>query len=82
MPAKRSRPTVTAETIRKLKQQHSAALLQMRGVCGAGVEQDENGSYVLAIHLAEDSAKVREAVVKRVGSVPVKFIRSGPFRAL
>ena len=66
--------------LRKLKQKHSATLLQTPGVCGVGIEQDADGKFVLAVHLAEDSAQVRAAVTRQLGEAPLKFIPSGPFQ--
>jgi hypothetical protein len=67
------------EKVRKLKNEHSAALLQTRGVCGVGVERDDQGDYVLTVHLSEDTPEVCETVRKRVGNAPLKLIKSGPF---
>ena len=70
------------EVVKKLKSEHSAALLGTPGVCGVGVEKDDHGDYVLAVHLSEDTAEVRDQVLKRVGGAPLKLIKSGPFTKL
>ena len=72
----------TEKQVRIFKRKFSAVLLQTPGVCGVGVEQDESGDYILAVHLSEDTVEVRQTVQKTVGAAPVKMIPSGPFKKL
>ena len=66
-------------TVRKLKKDYSAILLKTSGVCGVGVEKDEEGGYVLTVHLSADTREVRDSVIRCVGGVPLKWVKSGPF---
>lgn len=63
----------------ELKRRHSARLLALPGVCGVGVEKDEHGNYVLAVHLDPANPKSGEAVPDTLEGYTVKKIRSGPF---
>ncbi len=72
----------TEEEARAIKRRHSPQLLQQPGVCGVGVEKDEAGNYVIAIHLDTDDPAVRARLPEQIEGHPVKFIRSGPFRKL
>lgn len=62
-----------------IKRRHSADLMGQPGVCGVGVEKDENGAFVLAIHLESDAPEVTEKLPRAIEGLPVKLIRSGPF---
>lgn len=66
-------------TVKQLKNEYSAILLKTPGVCGVGVEKDEQGGYVLTVHLSADTTEVRESVIRCVGAVPLKWVKSGPF---
>jgi hypothetical protein len=70
----------TEKEIRDLKQRHSLRLLNQPGVCGVGVEKDETGGYVLAIHLNTDDPQILSQLPKEIEGHPLKFLRSGPFR--
>ena len=70
----------TEEEIRIVKRQFSSRLLRVPGVSGVGIERDESGGYVLAIHLADPDA--RKHMPPDLQQYPVKFIHSGPFRKL
>ena len=63
----------------ELKRRHSARLLALPGVCGVGVEKDEHGKYVLAVHLDATNPKSSEAVPDILEGYTEKKIRSGPF---
>jgi len=72
----------TEELARTVKAKHSPELLQKPGVCGVGVEKDDNGDYVIALHLDNDNPKLQAELPKELEGVPVKHLFSGPFRAL
>jgi hypothetical protein len=48
-------------------------------VSGVGIEKDA-GEYVLTVHLDSDSAEVDKDLPDEIDGVPVKYLRSGPFR--
>jgi hypothetical protein len=69
----------TEEQIKRVKRQHSGALLSQPGVSGVGIEKDESGGFVLAVHV--DSEEALRRVPEHLEGVPVRRIRSGPFTA-
>ena len=70
----------TENEIRELKRRHSLRLLNQPGVSGVGVEKDETGGYVLAIHLNTDDPQILSQLPRELEGHPLKFLRSGPFR--
>jgi hypothetical protein len=68
------------EEVRKLKRSVSARLLREPGVHGVGVEADEKGGYVLAIHVDDENREIVRNPPEDLRGQPVKFVRSGPFR--
>jgi len=70
------------EAVREVKRRHSPELLRQPGVCGVGVEKDEAGNYVIAVHLDTDDPEVRARLPQQIEGYPLKLIRSGPFRRL
>jgi hypothetical protein len=66
----------------EVKRRHSSYLLNQPGVCGVGVEKDDHGQFVLAIHLDTDDPEVPRHLPKEIEGHPVKLVRSGPFRKL
>ena len=70
----------TEEKIRDVKRRHSLHLLKQPGVCGVGVERDEAGDYVLAVHLDDPGARAN--LPDEIEGHPVKYVQSGPFRKL
>jgi hypothetical protein len=70
--------------VEELKRRHGRRLLRIRGVVGVGVERsDKEDGYVLVVHVKEDDAETRAAVVKEVGDgTAVRIVKSGPFRKL
>jgi hypothetical protein len=70
----------TEQEIRELKHRHSARLLGEPGVSGVGIEKDDAGGYVLAVHL--DSDNPPQAQPDEIEGYRVKYIQSGPFRKL
>jgi hypothetical protein len=71
---------MTADQVRDIKRRHSAALLSQPGICGVGVEKDEAGEHVLAIHVDAGHPEALKAVPERIEGCPTKVIASGPFR--
>jgi hypothetical protein len=67
---------------REVKRRHSPQLLQQPGVCGVGVEKDEAGNYVIAIHLDTDDPQVRARLPQKLEGLAVRLVQSGPFHKL
>ncbi len=72
----------TKQEIRELKHRHSARLLSQPGVSGVGVEKDDKGEYVLAVHLDSDDSEGLKLLPDKIEGYSVKYIKSGPFRKL
>ena len=72
----------TEQEIRELKRRHSARLLSQPGVSGVGIEKDETGDYVLAVHVDSDAPEVDKSLPDEIEGYRVKYIKSGPFRKL
>ena len=70
------------EQVREVKRRHSPRLLSKPGVAGVGIEKDDSGEYVLAVHLASDDPETVKGLPEEIEGVPVKYIHSGPFRKL
>ncbi len=68
------------DDIREVKRRHSAELMRQPGVCGIGVEKDEAGEFVIALHLDTDDPQVQQRLPKELEGFRVKLIKSGPFR--
>ena len=68
------------DQVRSVKQRHSAQLLQRPGVQGVGVEKDEQGQYVLAVHLNADAQADASQIPSEIDGVPVRLHTGGPFR--
>ncbi|HEX9424417.1 MAG TPA: hypothetical protein VF899_14345 [Pyrinomonadaceae bacterium] len=49
---------------------------------GVGIEKDDAGEYVLAVHLDSDTPEAGKELPAEIEGVPVKYVRSGPFRKL
>lgn len=49
---------------------------------GVGVEKDETGEYVLAVHLDSDNPEAGEGLPDEIEGCRVRYIRSGPFDKL
>ncbi len=65
-----------------MKRRHSPQLLSRPGVCGVGIEKDESGAYVLAVHLDAGNKNAHSGLPQEIEGYAVKYIRSGPFRKL
>lgn len=72
----------TKQEIRELKHRHSARLLSQSGVSGVGIEKDDAGEYVLAVHLDSDDPEALKLLPDEIEGYSVKYIKSGPFRKL
>jgi len=70
------------EEIEEIKRRHSTRLLKLEGVCGVGIEKDEMGNYLLAIHLNATQPKAGSQLPDQIEGYPVKLIYDGPFRKL
>ena len=75
----RGDPIATEHQIREVKRRHSARLLSQPGVSGVGIEKDEQGEYVLAVHLDAGKPESSKELPAEIEGVPVKYVRSGPF---
>jgi hypothetical protein len=51
-------------------------------VSGVGIEKDEAGEYVLAVHLDSDDSEAPKSLPDEIEGHRVKYIRSGPFHKL
>jgi len=67
---------VTEKQIRDLKRRYSLQLMNLKGVSGVGIEKDESGSFVLAIHLNNASPETLD-LPKELNDVPVKYLQQG-----
>lgn len=72
----------TEQEIREVKRRHSPHLLSVPGVSGVGIEKDDAGEYVLAVHLDTDNPEARKRLPDAIEGYRVKYIQSGPFRKL
>jgi hypothetical protein len=72
----------TEQEIREVKRRHASRLLSQPGVSGVGIEKDDAGEYVLAVHLDTDNPEADKSLPDEIEGHRVKYIRSGPFRKL
>ena len=76
------RGMTTENTALEVKRRNSAHLRSLAGVCAVGVEKDEAGDFVLAVHLDETIVEAGEDVPDLVEGVIVVRLRGGAFRKL
>ncbi len=70
----------TKEKLKELKRRYSLQLLNQEGVSGVGIEKDESGDLVLAIHLSKSSPETLD-LPEELENYPIKYIRQdGGFR--
>jgi hypothetical protein len=69
----------TQSEIDEVKERHSERLMNMPGVVGVGVERDESGQFVLALHVETDDPRVLGGLPRQVEGHPVKIIGGGPY---
>lgn len=67
------------DELRQIKRRHSARLLQLPGVSGVGIEKDESGDLVLAVHLDSTDPDAGNDVPDMIEGQPIKRVKSGPF---
>jgi hypothetical protein len=72
---------VSEEEVKAIKRRHSPRLLHEPGVCGIGVEKDQNGNFVITVHLDATQPDAGATVPDSIEGCPVKLVRSGPFTA-
>lgn len=65
---------ITEQQIKEVKRRYSLSLLNQKGISGVGVEKDEGGDYVLAIHL-NDSSPENIKLPAELDDYPIKYIR-------
>ncbi len=70
------------EALRQVKARHSRALLARPGVSGVGIELDDRGQPALTVHLDADRPEARDGLPDEIEGHPVRYLRTGPFRAL
>ena len=68
----------TEAQVTAVKQRRSLELLRQPGVQGVGVERDDAGGFVLAIHVDANQPSLQ--IPGTIDGVPVRLIRGGPFR--
>lgn len=69
----------TEEMAKEVKRRHSARLLQEPGICGVGVEKDEQGEFFLAVHLDAGNPQAGANLPDSIEGCPVRRVQSGPF---
>jgi hypothetical protein len=69
----------TEAEISDLKRRHSARLMARPEVSGVGVERDEAGGYVLAVHLASDDPALVATLPCEIEGYPIRYTGSGPY---
>ena len=69
----------TQEEAHRIKRRHADRLMKIPGVVGVGVEKDERGRFVLAVHV-DAGKETGPRIPDHLESLPVKLVRSGPFR--
>ena len=62
------------EKLKELKSRYSSQLLNQKGVFGVGIEKDEAGKPILAIHL-DGSAAENLDLPKEFEEYPIKLVR-------
>ncbi|HYM60602.1 MAG TPA: hypothetical protein VEZ11_06895 [Thermoanaerobaculia bacterium] len=69
----------TEAEVTRVKERYSMQLMSKPGIVGVGVEKDEDGEYVLAVHLGTPGA--RETLPDEIEGVRLKPIHTGPYKA-
>lgn len=67
----------TEEEVSEIKDRHSMRLLNLPGVTGVGVEQDEQGEFVLAVHVETGDPTARADLPDEIEGCPVRVVSSG-----
>lgn len=63
----------------RIKQRYSMQLMAKPGIVGVGVEKDQDGEFVLAIHVSTPGAD--QSLPGDIEGVRLKPIHSGPYKA-
>ena len=71
---------MTQEEASRIKRRHADQLMKIPGVVGVGVEKDDQGRFVLAVHFDARKEGGDPPIPDHIDNCPVKLIRSGPFR--
>ena len=71
---------LSEQQVRDIKRKHSGRLLQQPGVSGVGIERDEAGHYVLAVHLDAAQPDAGAAVPDTIEGCKVARHFNGPFK--
>lgn len=72
----------TEEEIHDLKRRHAPLLMARPEVTGVGVERDEAGSYVLAVHLTSDDPALLATMPREIEGHPIRYTGSGTYTRL
>jgi hypothetical protein len=70
----------TPEELRVLRDQHESWLRALPGVVGTGIGMDKSGRISLKVLSNRISAETRNAIVERLGDVPVAIEETGEIR--
>jgi hypothetical protein len=68
------------DDLKAVKRRHAAALLRKPGVCGVDIDEDPDGTPVIAVHLETDDPEVRKQLPRELEGHPIKFVHTGPVR--
>ncbi|HEX7317885.1 MAG TPA: hypothetical protein VF297_28535 [Pyrinomonadaceae bacterium] len=68
------------EEVAQVKDRHSDRLLDLPGVVGVGVTEDEGGEYVLTVHVETDEPEVRAQLPDELEGCPVRVVQTGRYR--
>jgi hypothetical protein len=63
-----------------IKDRHSDRLLDLPGVVGVGVAEDEGGEYALVVHVESDEPEVRGQLPDEIEGCPVKVVQTGRYQ--
>lgn len=70
----------TEQKLKELKRRYSLQLLNQEGISGVGIEKDESGDYVLAIHLNNSTPESLDLPAE-LEKYPIKYVQQdGGFR--
>jgi hypothetical protein len=70
---------MTIDELDVLKRRLAPKLLRLPGVIGVGVEEDDDGTGRLTIHLESDEPAVRESLPQEVDGERVHYVVTGAF---
>ena len=70
----------TVDKLREIKRRHSAALLQMPGVCGVDIDESAPGGPAITVHLESDTKQIRSTLPKDLEGEPLRIQITGSIR--